>query len=70
MIRSSFIFKENLVFFQEKDNSSEKVFIVEEGLDGVDVDSIRNLVDLTRLVLIDEECWNLKVVIDGVNSWV
>ena len=70
MIRSSFIFKENLVFFQEKDNSSEKVFIVEEELDGVDVDSIRNLVDLTRLVLIDEECWNLKVVIDGVNSWV
>ena len=70
MIRSSFIFKENLVFFQEKDNSSEKVFIVEEELDGVDVDSIRNLVDLTRLVLIDEECWNLKVVIDGVDSWV
>ena len=70
MIRSSFIFKENLVFFQEKDNSSEKVFIVEEELDGVDVDRIGNLVDLPRLVLVDEECWNLKVVIDGVDSWV
>ena len=70
MIRSSFIFKENLVFFQEKYNSSEKVFIVGEELDGVDVDSIENLVDLPGLVHIDEECWILKVAIDGVDSWV
>ena len=34
--------------------------MVEEELDGIE-----NLVDFSRLMLIDEECWNLKVVVDG-----
>ena len=34
--------------------------MVEEKLDG-----IGNLVDLPRLMFIDEECGNLKVVVDG-----
>ena len=37
-------------------NPSEKVFIVEEGLDGIDGDGIGNLVNLVRLALINEEC--------------
>ena len=48
---SSFIFKEN-----QEDNSSEKIVLVEEELDGVYRDGIGNLEDSLRLVLIDEEC--------------
>ena len=39
--------------------------MVEEELDGIDIDGIENLVDLPRLMFIDEECGNLKVVADG-----
>ena len=39
--------------------------MVEEELDGIDIDGIGNLVDLPRLMFIDEECGNLKVVVDG-----
>ena len=46
MIRSSFIFKENHVFLEEKDNPSEKVVIVEEELDGIDIDGVGNLLNL------------------------
>ena len=42
-----------------------KNVIVEEELDGIDRDDIENLKDLPRLVLIDEECWNPKVVDGG-----
>ena len=59
MIRSSFIFKENHVFTKEKGNPSGKVVIVEETLDDVG-----NLVDLPRLMFINEQCGNLKVVVD------
>ena len=51
---SSFIFKENNVFIEE-DNPSEKVVIVEEKLDGFDIDEIGNLEDLPRFVFINEE---------------
>ena len=61
---SSFIFKGNHALIQE-DNPSEKIIIVEEELDGNDRDDIGNLEDLLRLVLINEECWNPKVVVDG-----
>ena len=64
MKRSSFIFKENHVFIEEQDNPSDIVITVEEELDGIDMDGIRNLVDLPRLMFIDEECGNLKVVVD------
>ena len=39
--------------------------MVEEELDGIDTDSIWKLVDLLRLVLISEKCWNPKVAADG-----
>ena len=39
--------------------------MVEEELYGIDIDGIGNLLDLPRLQLIDEECENLKVVLDG-----
>ena len=37
--------------------------IVEEKLDGTDRDGIGNLEDFLRLVLVNEECWNPKVVV-------
>ena len=33
-------------------------------MDGIDLDNIRNLEDLLSVMLIDEACGNLKVVID------
>ena len=61
---SSFIFKESHVSFAE-DNPSETIVIVEEELDGIDRDDIGNLEDLLRLVLINGECGNPKIVVDG-----
>ena len=61
MYFSSFIFKENRVF-NEEDNPSQKVVLVEEELDDTDIDGIQNLEDLPRLVFVDEECGNLKIV--------
>ena len=58
------IFKKNHGFIEE-DNPSEKVVIVEEELNRVDIDDIGNLVDLLRFVFIDEACLDLKVVNDG-----
>ena len=57
-----------LIFFMflvEEDNASEKVVIVGEELDDIARDGIGNLEDLLRLVLINEESRNLKVVVDG-----
>ena len=62
MTRSSFIFKENHVFIEEEDNPPDKVVMVKEELDGIDIDGIGDLVGLTRLMFIDEENGNLKVV--------
>ena len=39
--------------------------MVKEELDGIDIDDIRNLEDLLRIVFIHEECGNLKVFVDG-----
>ena len=44
---------------KKKINPSDKVVIVEEELDGIE-----NVVDLSRLMFIDEECGNLQVVFD------
>ena len=65
MRRSSFIFKENHVFFEEKVNPSDKVVMVEEELDGTHRDNTGNLVDLPGLMLIVEECGDFKVVVDN-----
>ena len=56
---SCFIFKKNYGFIKEG-NPSEKLVIVEENLDRIDIDDIGNLEDSPRLVFIDEECGNLK----------
>ena len=39
--------------------------MVEEELDNIDIDGIENLVGLPRLMFTDEECRNLKGVIDS-----
>ena len=57
MRRSSSIFKEDQIFIEEENNSSDKVDMVEEEQDG-----IGNLVDLPKIMFINEECGNLKVV--------
>ena len=41
--------------------------MVEEELDGLDINDTANLVDLPRLMFIDEECRNLKVVVDELD---
>ena len=51
--------------FHWRRNPSNKVVTVEVELDGIDIGSIGNLMDLPRLMFIDEECGNLKVVVDG-----
>ena len=63
MRRSSFIFKENRVFIKEKENPSDKVVTVEVELYVIDMNGIGNLENLPRLMFINEECGNLKVVV-------
>ena len=63
MRRSSFIFKENRVFIKEKENPSDKVITVEVELYVIGMNGIGNLVSLPRLMFINEECGNLKVVV-------
>ena len=62
-MRRSSVFKENHVFIEEKDNLSVKAVMVEEELDDIDMDGIGNLADLPRLMLIDEQCGNLKILV-------
>ena len=52
MKSSSFIFKENPVLIEE-DNPSVRVVRIEEELDAVEVDGIRNLGNLPGLMFID-----------------
>ena len=49
MRRSSSIFKEKRVFIEEENNRSDKVVMVEEERDGIDIASIGNLVYLPSL---------------------
>ena len=51
--------------FYWRGKSSNKVNTVEEEQDGINITGIGNLMDLPKLMFIDEECGNLKVVIDG-----
>ena len=48
--------------FIEEDNTSEKVVIIEEELNCVDIDDIGNLENLRKFVFTDKECGNLKEV--------
>ena len=61
MRRSSFIFRENRVSIEEED----KIVIVEEKLKGINIDGIGNLVDLPKLMFIDEKYGNFQVVDDS-----
>ena len=51
--------------FYWRGKPSNKVNTVEEEQDGIDIDGIGNLMDLPKLMFIDEECGNLKVVVDN-----
>ena len=51
-----FIFDENHFFIGEETPQSKKV--------GIDIDGIGNIMDLPGLMFIDEECGNLKEVVD------
>ena len=51
--------------FHLKRQPPDKLAIAEEELDDIDIDGIGNLVNLPRLMFIDEECRNIKVVADG-----
>ena len=50
--------------FYWRGKPSNKVNTVEEEQNGTDTDGIGNLMDLPKLMFIDEECRNLKVVFD------
>ena len=54
MRRTSLILKQH-VFIKVENNPSDKVFIVDEGLE-----NIGDIEDLPRFMFIDEECGNLK----------
>ena len=47
--------------FHRRRNTSNKIATVEEELDETDVNVIRNLMDLPRLMFICDKCGNLKV---------
>ena len=57
--------QENHVFIEEETPQLNKVVTIEEELDRIDIDGIRNLLDSPGLMFIREECGNLKVVVDG-----
>lgn len=53
------------MFIKEGNYPSEVFAIDEEERNGVDIDGIRNLKDVPRLVLTDAKFGNLEVVADG-----
>ena len=61
--RSNSIFKENYVFIEEEDNRSDKVVMFEEELDGIDIDSIGNLVNSVTNAIDDIEVSMIFLVV-------
>ena len=59
-----FYFRRKLRFYW-RGKPSNKVNTVEEEQDGINITGIGNLMDLPKLMFTDEECGNLKVVVDG-----
>ena len=51
--------------FYWREKSSNKVNTVKEEQDGINITGIGYLMDLPKLMFIDEECGNLKAVISG-----
>ena len=58
------LFPKEIHGFIQEGNPSEKVVIVEEELDGIDIDNTENLEESPRPEFINEECENLIVVND------
>ena len=52
------IFKKNITLSFEKATLQKNFVIVEEELDGINIDGIGNLKDSPRFASIDEECEN------------
>ena len=63
MRRSSFNFEENHVFIEEGNPQTKLIQLRKNKMELKD--GIGNLMDFPRLLFIDEECGNLKVVVDG-----
>ena len=63
MRRSSFIFEKNHVFIEEGNPQTKLIQMRKNKMELKD--GIGNLMDFPRLLFIDEECGNLKVVVDG-----
>ena len=61
---SSFTFKVNHIFMEEREKLVEKIVINEEELDGIETDDILDSENLPRTVFIDQEYWNLKEVVN------
>ena len=61
--RSNSIFKKNHVFIEEEDNRSDKVVMFEEELDGIDIDSIGNLVNSVTNAIDDIEVSMIFLVV-------
>ena len=53
------------ITFSLKRKPSNKVNTVEEEQDGINIGGTGNLMDLPKLMFINEEYGNLKVVVDG-----
>ena len=51
-----------IIIFNEEGNPSQKIDIVDKGLDDIDINEVGNLEDLLGLVFLNEECGNLKEV--------
>ena len=65
IIRFGFVFKQNHIFIKEGNYPSEVFATDEEERNGIDIDGIRNLKDVPRLLSIDVKFGNLEVVVDG-----
>ena len=70
--KTSFANKETFQFYFRREsrfhwrgNNSNKDVTVEEELDGIGINGIRNLIGSPGLMFIGEECGNLKVVVNG-----
>ena len=61
--RSIIIFEENYVFIEEGNPQTKLIQMRKNKMELKD--GIGNLMDFPRLLFIDEECGNLKVVVDG-----
>ena len=61
--RSIIIFEENYVFIEEGNPQTKLIQMRKNKMELKD--GIGNLMDFPRLLFIDEECGNLKAVVDG-----